>query len=68
MEAIDQSIKLRPIAYDQSQPIAQPKVWHYIKSEMRARTIGARGRVVQNCIREAHVFLLTRAPWGEPNG
>ena len=35
---------------------------------MRARMLGARGRVVQKGIGEAHVFLLTRASWAEPNG
>ena len=35
---------------------------------MCARMLGACGRVVQNGIGEAHVFLLTRAPWAEPNG
>ena len=35
---------------------------------MRVRMHGARGRVVQNGIVKAHVFLLTRAPWAEPNG
>ena len=33
---------------------------------MRARMLGAHGRVVQNGIGEAHMFLLTRAPWVEP--
>ena len=36
------------------------------KSDMRARMLGARGRVVQKDIGEAHVFLLTCAPWAEP--
>ena len=35
---------------------------------MRVRMLGARGRVVQNGIGEAHVFLLTRAPWAKLNG
>ena len=35
---------------------------------MRARMLGVRGRVVQNGIGEAHVFLLTCAPCAEPNG
>ena len=35
---------------------------------MRARMLGARGRVVQKGIGEPHVFLLTRASWAEPNG
>ena len=38
-----------------------------IKSAISARTVGARDRVVQNGIGEAHVFLLTCAPWAEPN-
>ena len=29
---------------------------------------GTHGRVVQNDIGEAPVFLPTRAPWAEPNG
>ena len=32
---------------------------------MRACMLGACGRVVQNGIGEAHMFLLTRAPWAE---
>ena len=39
-----------------------------IKSIMRARMLGARGRVVQKGIGESHVFLHTRALWAEPNG
>ena len=35
---------------------------------MRARMLGARGRVVQKGIGEAHVFLHTRAVWAEPTG
>ena len=35
---------------------------------MRAHMLGARGRVVQNGTGEAHMFLLTRVPWAEPNG
>ena len=35
---------------------------------MRAHMLGARVRVVQNGIGEAHLFLLTRASWAEPNG
>ena len=35
---------------------------------MGARMLGARGRVVQIGIGEAHVFLLTCAPWAKPNG
>ena len=43
---------------DQSQPIVQPKV-RQIKSDMRARMLGARSRVVQSGIGEGHEFLLT---------
>ena len=32
------------------------------------RALGARGRVVQKGIGEAHMFLFTRASWAEPNG
>ena len=39
-----------------------------IRSDICARMLGARGRVVQNDIGVAHMFLLTRAPWAEPNG
>ena len=35
---------------------------------MRARMVGTHGRVVQNGIGVAHVFLLTRVLWAEPNG
>ena len=35
---------------------------------MRARMHGRHGRVVQKGIGEAHMFLLTRASWAEPNG
>ena len=30
--------------------------------------LDAHGRVVQNGIGEAHMFLITRVPWAEPNG
>ena len=39
-----------------------------IKADMRARMLGARVRVVQKGNGWAHVFLLTRASWAEPNG
>ena len=35
---------------------------------MRARMVGTHGRVVQNGIGVAHVFLLTRVLWAEPSG
>ena len=35
---------------------------------MRKRMLGARGRVVQKGMGEAHMFLLTHASWAEPNG
>ena len=35
---------------------------------MRARMLGARGKVVQKGIGEPQVFLLTRASWAEPTG
>ena len=57
---VDRSIKLRPITY---WPITIQR-----RSDMRARMLGTRGRVVQKGIGEAHVFLLTRASWAEPNG
>ena len=39
-----------------------------VKSDMGARMLGARGRVVRNGIGEAEVFLLTHVPWAEHNG
>ena len=39
-----------------------------LRSDMRAHLLSAHGRVVQKGIGEAHMFLLTRAPWVEPNG
>ena len=35
---------------------------------MRARMLDAHGRVMQNGIGEAHMFLITRVLWVEPNG
>ena len=61
---IDQSIKLRPIAY-----------WPIIvqqRSDTKVRHacayLGARGRVVQKGVGEPHLFLVTRASWAEPTG
>ena len=51
-----------PLRIDQLQPLVQPKVWQIIY-DMRARMLGG-----QNGIGEAQMFLLTRAPWVEPNG
>ena len=39
-----------------------------IQSDMRACMLDACGRVVQNSIGEAYMFLLTRVREGEPNG
>ena len=55
------------MAVDKSQPNAQPKV-QQIKSDIRARMLGAHTRFVKNGNGEAHVFLLTHAPWAEPIG
>ena len=49
---------------DQSQRNEGPT----LRSDMRARMLGARGRVVQKGIGEPHMFLLTRVSWAEPTG
>ena len=64
-DAIDRSIKLRPYCVLTNHNATKVQ---QIRSDMRARVLGARGRVVQKGIWEAHVFLLTRASWAEPNG
>ena len=53
-----------PLRIDQSQRNEGPT----LRSDMHARMLGARGRVVQKGIGESHVFLLTRALWVEPTG